>query len=110
MCFLPPNSTAFYQPLDSEIIRSFKASFKNFLLRYVLLVYENNKPVNECFKDINLRNVITFCKWEWDRVSRETIINFRKKSGLVLKTPRNRVIPINYIIYTNPVEVENEVD
>ncbi|KAG0421627.1 Tigger transposable element-derived protein 6, partial [Dictyocoela muelleri] len=83
LCFLPPKSTAFFQPLDAGIIRSFKASFKKFLLRHVLFEYENGKLVNECFSNINIKNAIIYSKWAWDSVSVKTIENCWKKSSLI---------------------------
>ena len=42
LCMLPPNTTAFLQPLDAGIISSFKAQISKFQHRYIA----------ECFDDV----------------------------------------------------------
>lgn len=73
LIFLPPNSTGILQPLDSGIIRSFKAHYRKYLLEKVMDMHENEVPVKQLFKKITIKEAIIFSKFAWDDVTTTTI-------------------------------------
>jgi len=77
-CF-EANMTSFVQPLDSGIIRCFKAHYrKAFCLRALDL---DEAGADDIYK-INLLEVMLLAKAAWDAVSVETITNCWNHSGI----------------------------
>ena len=77
-CF-EANMTLFVQPLDSGIIRCFKAHYrKAFCFRALDL---DEAGADDIYK-INLLEVMLLAKAAWDAVSAETIANCWNHSGI----------------------------
>src|SRR5690606_6883646 len=85
LLYLPPGTTSHTQPLDAGIIRSFKWSYKKWLIekniRYIQSMIDI-APITA----IQAVRLIYHC---WECVSRETIVNCWKKSTLI---PKNSII------------------
>ena len=73
--FLPKNYTGNLQPLDLGIIRSFKCKFEKLKLEKILELVEKGNDVYQCYKKINLVDVITFTDIAWNEVAESTIKN-----------------------------------
>ena len=81
--FLPPNTTSILQPMDSGIIRNFKAYFNGYKLSHISDMLDGENPVEDCFKSINLRDVAVFTSLSWKKVTKKTIYNCFSHSGWI---------------------------
>lgn len=79
--YLPKNSTAKTQPLDSGIIKSFKSKFYNYQLSNIVSRISPNVHVEELYKQLNIRDAVIYTKWAWNDVTRDTIRNCWRKAG-----------------------------
>ncbi|UYV66540.1 TIGD6 [Cordylochernes scorpioides] len=59
--FLPPNMTASLQPLDSGIIKSFKAQYRKLQLQKMMELADAHLPTELC-----LDYAVRYCKMAWD--------------------------------------------
>ena len=76
--FLPPNLTAFVQPLDAGIIQCFKAIYKRlFLERNIDKIYDLN--IGHDFYKITRKEALELIMQAWDLVAAQTIVNYWKK-------------------------------
>ncbi|KAF7685302.1 Tigger transposable element-derived protein 6 [Cucumispora dikerogammari] len=66
LVFLPKNSTSKTQPLDSGIIRSFKAKFYEYQMKKVVMSLDENISAGELYKSGNIKDAIIYTKWAWD--------------------------------------------
>lgn len=87
--FLPPNTTSILQPMDSGIIRCFKAYFNGYKLSQISDMIDSKKPVEACFKSINIRDVAVFTSLSWKKVTKKTIYNCFSHSGWISKIYSN---------------------
>ena len=76
LCFLPPNTTAFTQPMDQEVIRSSKAKYRSRLIKPIIKVIDSNKDIPK----INVLDAMKLPKIQ---------------SKIVLQKPESRMM-INY--------------
>ncbi|KAF7670509.1 Tigger transposable element-derived protein 6 [Cucumispora dikerogammari] len=75
LVFLPKNSTSKTQPLDSRIVRSFKAKFYEYQMKKIVMCLDKNISVGELYKSINIKDAIIYIKLAWDDVTSTTIKN-----------------------------------
>ena len=80
--FLPKNTTAKTQPLDSGIIANWKVKYKKRLLRFVCSKIDGSRNGSEIVKSVNLLMNIEWGKQAWDEVSAETIAKCFKSTCL----------------------------
>lgn len=80
ICWLPPNSTSKYQPLDQGIIRAWKAHYRKRWLTYMVDQFEAGK------NPLRTTNVLKAIRWSiqaWQAISEATIANCWHHSTLV---------------------------
>ena len=66
LLFLPPNTTAFTQPMDAGVIRNFKFYYKLDLVRRRIAAIDNNQEFS-----INLLQAIYLEDKSWKKVTEE---------------------------------------
>ncbi|XP_054281171.1 jerky protein homolog-like [Macrosteles quadrilineatus] len=71
--FLPPNVTSVLQPMDQGVIESFKRYYRKALLRMVLLGQEEDKPILQLYKAINMKDAVYMAAEAWDCVKETTL-------------------------------------
>lgn len=76
--FLMPGLTSVLQPLDSGIIHSFKAHYRNLLVNLYLGHMENTN-----IKKIDLKKTIKFISDAWLQTSEQTIINCWRHADVI---------------------------
>ncbi|GES96226.1 tigger transposable element-derived protein 6-like [Rhizophagus clarus] len=81
VAFLPPNTTSHLQPLDVGIIASFKNYYKRNYCHHVLELFEDGKDINK--EKINVKKAINYVSNAWNHVTKETIWNCWKKTGIL---------------------------
>jgi len=81
LVFLPPNTTARTQPLDSRIIRNFKVKYHKMLLEF-LLSHEDVTALADVIKKVNVGDAVDWVFQSWDQVVASTIKNYFGKTGL----------------------------
>ncbi|KAF7691542.1 Tigger transposable element-derived protein 6 [Cucumispora dikerogammari] len=69
LVFLPKNPTSKKQPLDSRIIRSFRAKFYEYQMKKIVMSLDRNIGAGELYKSINIKDAIIYTKWAWDDVT-----------------------------------------
>jgi hypothetical protein len=67
LVFLPQNTTAGTEPLDSGIIRNFKVKYCKMLLEF-LLSYEDVTALAYTIKNVNVGDAIDWVSQNWDQV------------------------------------------
>ncbi|KAF0718814.1 Aste57867_1471 [Aphanomyces stellatus] len=87
VCFLPPNTTAFLQPLDAGIIAALKAMIKKRKVEHVLTKFDvlrrhhktlGTTPSRKEVADIHVVDMETAVRWAkeaWDALSMSTLSN-----------------------------------
>lgn len=80
ICWLPPNVTSRYQPLDQGIIKAFKAHYRRHWLQYMIDEFDHNR------QPLKTTNVLKALRWtvqSWQAVTVTTISNCWRHSTLV---------------------------
>jgi hypothetical protein len=80
ICWLPPNTTSKYQPLDQGIIRAWKAHYRKQWLIYMVDQFEAGK------NPLKTTNVLKAIRWSikaWQAISETTITNCWHHSTLI---------------------------
>ena len=82
--FLPPNTTSKLQPLDLGIIQNFKVHYRKLFLRFVLSkIDQTTDTASEIAKSVNVLKAVRWVAEAWGCVTKETVINCFKKSGVI---------------------------
>ncbi|XP_037919539.1 tigger transposable element-derived protein 6-like [Hermetia illucens] len=63
--YLPANTTSLIQPLDQGIIHSFKAYYRQIIIRKQISAIESGKTIGEFAKSINIFNALHIIKHVW---------------------------------------------
>lgn len=71
--YLPKNSTAITQPLDSGIIRSFKSKFYHYILSKIVSKISETRSAYELYKELTIKDAILYTNWAWKDVTAEVI-------------------------------------
>lgn len=77
--FLPPNLTAWLQPMDAGIIRAFKGKYRSLFARYALHLDASGVP--NPYKITQLE-AMRLASRAWDSVSSETIQHCWRHTGI----------------------------
>ncbi|UYV78669.1 hypothetical protein LAZ67_16002330 [Cordylochernes scorpioides] len=88
--FLPPNMIASLQPLDSGIIKSFKAQYRKLQLQKMVELADAHLPT-----ELRLDYAVRYCKMAWDSVSLDFISNCWNHTGIIRFTSTAAVEPLN---------------
>ncbi|UYV65779.1 hypothetical protein LAZ67_3005441 [Cordylochernes scorpioides] len=89
--FLPPNMTASLQPLDSGIIKSFKAQYRKIQLQKMVELADAHLPT-----ELRLDYAVRYCKMAWNSVSPDSISNCWNYTGIIRFTSTAAVEPLKY--------------
>lgn len=84
LIFLPPNTTAYCQPLDQGIIKNFKFWYRSFICKHLISEIDSVTSLADLVKSINLLDVIYFIDKAWKNVTSQTIKNCFKKAGFTI--------------------------
>ena len=82
ICFLPKNSSAKLQPLDAEIIRSFKSKYFNYQMSNIVLKTTSVINAETLYKQFSLKDALVYISYAWKDVTSETLKNCWNKTGL----------------------------
>lgn len=80
LIYLPPNTSAWLQPLDAGIIRSLKAGYRRCFVQYVVDYFENH---NTAGPNLDVLQVIHMIADAWEELPVKTIFHCWQKVGLV---------------------------
>ncbi|XP_049270492.1 tigger transposable element-derived protein 6-like [Rhipicephalus sanguineus] len=92
LMFLPPNTTAGLQPLDTDVIANFKALYRRRMLEWLVLTIDRSAPGTSGNPDgpsdapdlkISLLKAVRFIYGTWYEVKQTTIQNCFRKAGFV---------------------------
>ncbi|UYV81550.1 hypothetical protein LAZ67_20001513 [Cordylochernes scorpioides] len=89
--FLPPNMTASLQPLDSGIIKSFKAQYRKLQLQKMVELADAHLPT-----ELRLDYAVRYCKMAWESLSPDSNSNCWNHTGIIRFTSTAAVEPLNY--------------
>jgi len=79
LIYLPPNKTAYLQPLDMGIIKSFKAAYRRLYAEYMV---ERFNQFGETPEKIDILKAIYLISNAWDSISPSTIQNCWAKANI----------------------------
>ena len=71
--FFSPNTTAYIQPCDIDIIHSFKSHYHKILCKYKIDEYDLSQINGTDIHPINIYNAIQFVDRAWHSVTPESI-------------------------------------
>lgn len=103
---LPPNCTTHLQPMDAGIINSFKVIYKCLYLLYLIECFEDQHPADaSSLHKINIRQAINFISDAWDEVSKTTIVNCWRHTGILPdQEPTSQSIGILNLLNENNIQ------
>lgn len=81
--FLPTHTTSLIQPLDAGIIRSFKACYRQQIIKRQLAAIEMDISLETFVHSITIFKALSWIKNAWSQVSATTIQNCFRKCGFV---------------------------
>lgn len=89
--YLPPNMTPYLQPLDQNIIKSFKSRYRK---RLLTTLASRNDDVFLALRSINLKDVAYMAVESWNEVPKSVVINafkhlFSSPEEIMLNLPFN---------------------
>jgi len=79
LVYLPPNTTAFLQPLDAGIIASFKAAYRR---RYAQFMVEHFNAHGNAPSKLDILQAIYLIAESWESVTQDTIVHCWRKVGI----------------------------
>ena len=108
--FLPPNTTSRLQPMDAGVIHSLKSSYRQRLIKRLLVIYDEKKVVD--VKGIELYEAITMLKNAWDEMDPQIIVNCFSKSGFTLNNDSEFNCNVSYDLndWTQITEALDSID
>lgn len=80
LIYLPPNTTAWLQPLDAGIIRSLKAGYRRKFVQYIVNYFEKH---GTAAPNLDVLQVIYLIAEAWDELPPQTVFHCWQKVGLV---------------------------
>ena len=105
ICWLPPNATSKFQPLDQGIIKSFKAHYQRQWLKYMVDGFVRNEDPT---KSINIHLAIRWSTRAWNHdMSNSTIYNSFRRSAVIsnsIDLPSSEALDLKHL-YEQVVEL-----
>lgn len=71
--YLPPNTTALFQPMDQGVIEALKRRYRKALLQKLLLEEEEGRSIIQFVKQINMKDVVYMTATAWEDLPPMTI-------------------------------------
>jgi len=105
--YFAPNMTAFIQPLDAGIIRSFKARYRQRLLEHMVNLFGKNPISFSADKTIDIYSAIMMATEAWDSVPSSLIFNCWQKTGIIAAFDKEEVGDVNYDAYIKHLKEES---
>lgn len=66
--YLPPNTTALFQPMDQGVIEAMKKRYRKAMLQKLLLEDEEGRSIIEFVKQINMKDVVYMTAVAWEDI------------------------------------------
>ena len=104
LIYLPPNTTAWLQPLDAGIIRSLKAGYRRRFVQYMVNYYEKH---GEAAPKLDVLQVIYMVAEAWDELPSSVVFHCWQKVGLVESLDRD--IHSSYDQYIGHIRTATQV-
>ena len=82
--YLPPNTTALFQPMDQGVIEAMKRRYQKALLQKLLLEDEEGRSIVQFVKQINMKDVVYMAAAVWEDIPTLTLT---KSWNKLLNTP-----------------------
>ncbi|KAL4152706.1 hypothetical protein QTP88_000539 [Uroleucon formosanum] len=80
---LPPNTTSITQPMDQEVIYTFKSYYRKFLLQSLLCKMDNCSSAHQLAKSISVLDAVNWIALACDNVKAECVQNCFHKAGFL---------------------------
>ncbi|KAG1706095.1 hypothetical protein DVH05_028515 [Phytophthora capsici] len=72
--FLPPNTTAFLQPMDAGIIATFKKMYRKKQLKWVYDKINSGEPIEKDAYDVDQLQAMQWCDEIWSEMQKTAVI------------------------------------
>ena len=84
LLFLPPNTTAGTQPLDTGIIKNFKCKYRQYLLEHLICRMDSSevKDAASLLAGINQKHAVAWTVRAWRKIKTKTIVNCYRHVGI----------------------------
>ncbi|KAG2823083.1 hypothetical protein PC129_g15570 [Phytophthora cactorum] len=106
--FLPPNTTAFLQPMDADIIASFKVAYRRKQLRWVYDKIKNGDSIGKKVYAVDQLQAMQWSKDIWRELQgKRTIESCCRHTGIVFNVVDERSKDAEFSSYGVDVEVED---
>lgn len=77
--YLPPNTTALFQPMDQGVLEAFKRRYRKAMLQKLLLEDQEGRSIIQFVKQINMKDVVYMTAAAWDELPPLTLAKSWRK-------------------------------
>ncbi|GMF65586.1 unnamed protein product [Phytophthora lilii] len=108
--FLPPNNTAFLQPMDAGIIATFKLAFRRKQLLWVFDKIKRGDNIDKKAYEVDQLQAMQWSKAIWAEMSgKSTVANCFRHTGIIFNGVHESDSPINQTSYGADAELEDVI-